>query len=169
LFLYCQSGGQEYDQLSVFCDASKPLQEQTEFYQAMVNKEEKIFMDLAGEQHAITFSLTSIPQLVNSQSHPGIQIADILAGVFTFVFRENAKGNYASYPDEWKPYLMNCVSGYSIVPDFEHLDFEKLKVKRNYLILEELTNRSIREVSLLDGIETFLAETTHYLYLNSAT
>lgn len=159
--------GQEYYQLRVFCDASKPLQEQTEVYQAMVDKEEKIFMELGGKEQAITFNLAGVPQLVNSQSHPGIQIADILAGTFTFVFREKSKGNHTIYPDEWKPYLINCVSGYSIVPDFEeHLNFEKLNVKRNYLILEELTSRSIGNISLLDGIEVFLAEITHYLYLN---
>jgi hypothetical protein len=159
--------GQEYYQLRVFCDASKPLQEQVEFYQAMVNKEEKIFMELGEKEHAITFNLSGVPQLVNSQSYPGIQIADILAGAFTFVFRENSKGNYTSYPDEWRSYLINCASGYSVVPDFEHLNFKKLNVKRNYLILEELTNRSIRNISLLYDIETFLAVTTHYLYLNS--
>jgi hypothetical protein len=158
--------GQEYYQLRVFCDASKPLQEQAEFYQAMVNKEEKTFMEVGGKEHAITFNLAGAPQMVNSQSHPGIQVADILAGTFTFVFRENSKGNYTSYPDEWKSYLVNCVSGYSIVPDYEHLNFEKLNVKRNYLILEELVNRSIGNNSLVDGIEAFLAETTHYLYLN---
>jgi Protein of unknown function (DUF3800) len=158
--------GEEYDQLRVFCDASKPLQEQTEIYQAMVNKEEKISMELAGEEHAITFNLADVPQLVNSQSHPGIQIADILAGTFTFIFRENSKGNYSNYPEVWKSCLVDCVSRYSVVPDFDHLDFEELNVKRNYLILQELTNRSIKGISLLDDIEVFLAEVTHYLYLH---
>lgn len=158
--------GQEYYQLRVFCDASKPLQEQTEIYQAMVNKEEKIFMELGGKEHAITFNIAGLPQLVNSQSHPGIQIADILAGTFTFVFRENSKGNHTGYPDEWNSYLVNCVSGYSIVPDFEYLDFQEFNVKRNYLILEELTSRSIRKAPLLDKIDVFLAKVTYYLYLN---
>jgi Protein of unknown function (DUF3800) len=166
LFSLLSEWGQEYYQLRVFCDASKPLQEQTEVYQAMVNKEEKIFMKLGGKEHAITFNLAGLPQLVNSQSHPGIQIADILAGTFTFVFRENSKGNYTSYPSEWNAYLVNCVSGFSVVPDFEHVDFKKLNVKRNYLILRELTNRSIRKAPLLDGIDIFLADVTHYLYLN---
>jgi hypothetical protein len=127
--------GQEYYQLRVFCDASKPLQEQVEFYQAMVNKEEKIFMELGEKEHAITFNLSGVPQLVNSQSYPGIQIADILAGAFTFVFRENSKGNYTSYPDEWSSYLINCASGYSVVPDFEHLNFKKLNVKRRAIYI----------------------------------
>jgi hypothetical protein len=166
LFSLLSEWGQEYYQLSIFCDASKPLQEQTDVYQVMINKKEKIFMELGGKEHAITFNLANLPQFVDSKSYPGIQIADIFAGTFTFVFRENSEGNYNSYPDEWKPYLMNCVSGYSIVPDFEYLNFEKLSVKRNCLILEELTARSIRKVPLLDNIEAFLAEVTHYLYLN---
>lgn len=158
--------GQEYEQLHVFCDASKPLKEQVEVYQTMINRKEKIFMELNGKEHPITFNLVEPPLLVSSHSHPGIQIADVLAGTFMFVFRENSKGTHNNYPGEWKQYLTNCVSGYSVVPDFEYLDFEKLSVKRNYLLLEELAERSIRKVPLLDGINIFLAEVTHYLYLN---
>jgi hypothetical protein len=156
--------GQEYYQLRVFCDASKPIQEQPEIYQVMVNQEKKMYMELNGEQHAITFNLAALPQLVNSQSHPGIQIADIIAGACTFVFRESSKGDYTSYPSEWRSYLENCVSvKYSIVPNVEYLDFKKIAVKRNYLILEELAARSVRKAPLLDKIDVFLAELTRYL------
>lgn len=159
--------GQEFNQMEVFCDASKPLQEQIGIFQIMVNKDEKLFMELAGQQHAISFNLASLPQLVDSQSHPGIQIADVLAGTFAFVFRENLKGNCNSYPQEWIPYLEKCISPYSVIPDpEEHLDWTKINVKRNYLILEELTERSIRNASLLDGIDIFLTQITHYLYMN---
>jgi hypothetical protein len=167
LFSLLGEWGQEFDQIEVFCDASKPLQEQMEIFQVMVNKDEKLFMDLAGQQHAISFNLASLPQLVDSQSHPGIQIADVLAGTFAFVFRENSKSNYNSYPKEWIPYLEKCVSPYSVIPDpEEHLDWTKINVKRNYLILEELTGRSISNASLLDGIDVFLAQITHHLYMN---
>jgi hypothetical protein len=167
LFSLLGEWGQEFNQIEVFCDASKPLQEQVEIFQVMVNKDEKLFMELAGQQHAISFNLASLPQLVDSQSRPGIQIADVLAGTFAFVFRENLKSNYNSYPQEWIPYLDKCISPYSVIPDpKEHLDWTKINVKRNYLILEELTERSIRNASLLDGIDIFLAQITHYLSMN---
>jgi len=165
LFALLSEWGQEYDQLHVFCDASKPLKEQTDVYQAMVNNEEKIFMELCEQENVITFNLTGLPQLVGSQSYPGIQIADIFAGASTFVFRENLKDN-PSYPNDWILHLQNCLSGKSVIPDFEYLDIESLDVKRNYLLLEELTNRSIIKAPLLDGIDFFLAEVNRYLYLN---
>jgi len=167
LFSLLGEWGQEFDQIEVFCDVSKPLQEQMEIFQVMVDKDEKLFMELAGQQHAISFNLAGLPQFVDSQSHPGIQIADVLAGTFAFVFRENSKSNYNSYPKEWIPSLEKCVSPYSVIPDLEeHLDWTKINVKRNYLILEELTGRSISNASLLDGIEVFLEQITHHLYMN---
>lgn len=166
LFSLLGEWGQEFHQLKVFCDASKPLQEDVEIFQLMVNREEKLFMEVAGKKHPTSFNLVSLPQLVNSQSHPGIQIADILAGTFAFVYRENFKGNYNSYLKEWIPHIDRCISPYSVVPDLRHLDLEKINVKRNYLILEELTDRSIRKATLLDGIDIFLTQITYYLYMN---
>ncbi len=148
--------GKEYDQLCVFCDSSKPLQDQVEIYQAMVNREEKLFLDLGKRECAVTFNLDKPPLLVNSISHPGIQIADILAGTFAFVLRENSKGNHNSYPNEWKHYLVNCGSDFSVVPDFDHLDLNDIHVRRNFLLLSELTRRSVEKSPLLDGIELFL-------------
>lgn len=150
LFSLLGEWGQEFNQMEVFCDASKPLQEQVDIFQVMVNRDEKLFMELTGKQHAISFNLASVPQLVDSQSRPGIQIADVLAGTFAFVFRENLKSNSNSYPKEWIPYLDKCISPYSVIPGLEeHLDWTKINVKRNYLILEELTERSIENASLL--------------------
>jgi len=167
LFSLLGEWGQEFNQMEVFCDVSKPLQEQTDIFQVMINRNEKLFVEFAGKQHAISFNLASIPQLVDSQSRPGIQVADVLAGAFAFTFRENSKSNYNGYPKEWTPYLDKCISPYSVIPDSEeHLDWTKINVKRNYLILEELTERSIENASLLDGIEIFLAQITHYLCMN---
>ncbi len=148
--------GQEHDQLCVFCDSSKPLQDQVEIYQAMVDREEKLFVNLGNKKRAITFNLDKPPSLVNSISHPGIQIADILAGTFTFVLRENLKGNHNSYPNEWKHYLVSCGSDSSVIPDSDHLDLRDIHVRRNFLLLEELARRSVEKSSLLDGIELFL-------------
>lgn len=152
LFSLLGEWGQEINQLEVFCDASKPLQELIEAFQSMVNRKERLFIELEGEQHPITFNLVRLPQFVDSHSCPGIQIADVFAGTFAFVFRENLKGNYKSYPEEWISYLDKCISSHSVLPDpdLEYLDWEKVNVQRNYMILEELTERSIKKVPLLE-------------------
>jgi hypothetical protein len=165
LFLLLGRWGEEFDQLEVFCDASKPLKEQGQIFQGMVSKDEKLFMELAGKQHPISFNLASAPQLVDSQSHPGIQIADVLAGTWAYVFRENSMGNYDAYPTDWKNHVLRCMSQ-AVVPELEHLDWGEVSVKRNYLVLEELSNRSIKNIPLLDGIEVLLAKITIYLSMN---
>lgn len=158
--------GREFHQLKVFCDESKPLQEGINVFKVMVEKEEKIFMEVAGEEHPISFNLVNSPQFVDSKTYPGIQIADILAGTFTFVFRENSKGHHTDYPKGWIPYLESMMSPYSVMPDLEHLDFKKLNIRRNHLILRELVHRSVKGDSLLDGITNFITEATRYLYFN---
>lgn len=159
--------GKEFYQLDVFCDDSKPLQEQTEIFQVMVNREEKLFLNIAGEEQLLSFNLASIPKLVNSQSHPGIQIADVLAGTFTFVFRENLKGKYKNYPNSWLPPIQSCISPYSVLPDLKFLDLQEINAQRNWCILEELKDRSVKKVPLLNGIESFLRNVTYQLYSNS--
>ncbi|MCT7985563.1 DUF3800 domain-containing protein [Laspinema sp. A4] len=157
--------GQEFNQLEVFCDDSKPLKEQLEFFDSILNNPEKNFIEINGTQYPLTFNLVNLPQLVSSKTYPGIQIADIFSGAFAFVFRETSKRKDSSYPKEWIPHIDNSWSSYSILPSLEHWNFTKINVQRNYLILKELTERSTRNIPLLEGIDTFIAEITYNLHI----
>ncbi|MGL4503084.1 MAG: DUF3800 domain-containing protein [Planktothrix sp.] len=164
IFSLLKEWGQEFKQLEVFYDESKPLKEQVKIFNSMVNRSENFFIEINGVQHPGSFNLVGLPQLVNSQTHPGIQIADIFAGTFAFFFREISKQN-SSYPKEWIPHIYNSCSLYSILPSLEHWDFTQINVQRNCLILHELTDRSTRNIPLLEGIETFITETTYNLHI----
>lgn len=154
--------GQECKQMRVFCDRSKPLEEEHPVYRAMVNNDKKLFMELDGEEHPLTYNLVDVPRMVDSKNHPGIQIADIFAGAFTFVYGQRLKGN-CDYPNEWTGYLIDSMGGSSVMPDFDNLDFKDIRVKRNYLLLQELTERSSKGLSLLNNIDVFLSGLTQYL------
>lgn len=167
LFSLLCEWGQEFHQLDVFCDMSKPLQEQMEIFNAMVARKDKIFMEVAGYKHAMSFNLLNVPQMVESQIYPGIQIADIFAGAFCFVCRESSNGNHDAYPKTWMEYLDRCISPYSVMPNnLQCLNIEEIDFKRNYIILEELTARSENGIPLLNEIDVFLSQLNYYLYTN---
>lgn len=83
--------GTQYDQLKVFCDDSVPLQEQSEILDAFIGIKEKLYMNMAGQEHSINYNLVDPIKMVDSLSYPGIQIADIASGVFAFVFKEGRR------------------------------------------------------------------------------
>jgi len=146
--------GTQYDQLKVFCDNSVPLQEQSEILDAFIGIKDKIYINLAGQEHSINYNLADSIKMFDSLSYPGIQIADIASGVFAFVFKENQqKGKYAKYPKEWTEYMINNVSKYSIIPDANYLKPEGINFRRNILLLEELVHRSAKGIPLLQNIE----------------
>ncbi|MBW4504982.1 MAG: DUF3800 domain-containing protein [Scytonematopsis contorta HA4267-MV1] len=158
--------GLQYQQLDVFCDVSKPLQEEPIIFNAMVNRKDKIFMEIAGKEHPIGFNLAAPIKFVDSKQYPGIQIADVASGIFTYVFQENEKGHYANYPEEWREYLIKSVSGYSVIPDLEYLDFNQISVQRNFFLLEELVSRSVNQIPLLEEIAEFVQFVTYQLHAN---
>jgi hypothetical protein len=151
--------GLQYQQLDVFCDESKPLKEQPIFFNAMVNCKDKKSMEIAGKKHPITFNLAAPIQFVDSKQYPGIQIADVASGIFTYVF----KGHDADYPEEWREYLIKSYSNYSVIPNLEYLDSNQISVQRNFLLLEELVSRSVNQIPLLEEIAEFVQFVTYQL------
>ncbi|MCP6760084.1 MAG: DUF3800 domain-containing protein [Fischerella sp. CENA71] len=158
--------GLKFKNLKVFCDTSKPLQEQPDFFNRMINYEDKLFMELNGKKHPISFNLATPIEFVDSKKYPGIQIADVASGTFAFVFQENEKGSYCQYPEEWREYLIKSVSDYSVIPDFEYIDVNQISVQRNFILLKELVYRSVNKIPLLEEIAEFIQLVTYQLYLN---
>jgi Protein of unknown function (DUF3800) len=158
LFSLLGEWGKEFTQLEVLCDISKPLQDQPYIFQSMIGREEKVFLlpEQNGQQHSQSFNLIDIPRYVNSKLFPGVQIADIFAGSFTYMFRERLKGKECAFFKEWAPHLIKCGSGYSVVSDQEYIDLENISVNQNYLILEALANMGTLNVQMLDEFCNFL-------------
>ncbi|AFZ33556.1 MULTISPECIES: DUF3800 domain-containing protein [Cyanophyceae] len=156
--------GQEFYQLKVFCDASKPLQSDQSLFNNMIGNEDKNFIDFfqRGEQ-PITFNLSQDIQFIESKTSPGIQIADIAAAACAFSFKEGLTEKTKNLID----YIPSILGGNSVIPELEYIDVNKVDAQVNCLVLMELVERSVNQQSLLDRIEDFLHYATNYAYLNS--
>lgn len=156
LFSQLAEWGQQFDEIVVYCDASKPLDDNKEMFNVIIGKTKRVYNDLLGEPTPITFNLSDKIKTVSSLEYPGIQIADVIAGAVSYIF--NNKGDELS--QKWAKKLAGSISPQSVLPDDKHFDFSDFSVKRNSYILEELVRRSQENQPLLDNFGLFVDNLT---------
>ncbi|HEX7648533.1 MAG TPA: hypothetical protein VF450_14095, partial [Noviherbaspirillum sp.] len=139
---------------------SKPLLESPDFFNGMVGRKgETLFVDSPTGKQPITFNLTGPIVFANSKLEPGIQIADTIAAAAVFAITNTGD----KLADKWREMLPEIASYGSILPDYAHLDLDKLSAKRNALILIELHSRAMKEQSLIEGMPEYVAWMTRAL------
>lgn len=152
--------GQQFYELEVFCDQSKPLQEQPEFFNAMIGNTTQISINTGEQIHPLSFNLKQPIKFINSKQYPGIQIADIFAGATKFVFQENSVMGTEMVSEEiknnWTTNVEKCCIGNSVIPDYEQLNMNKLLPQLNNLLFYELIRRTNNSQPVLEDIETFI-------------
>jgi hypothetical protein len=152
LFSLLAEWGMCFNQLRVFCDASKALETDQSIFNVMIARPRREFVMVRGERVPLTFNLAGPIQLVESTSNPGIQIADVVAAAFAYVCQHQRD----SVSAKWKAYFDKGLCGGSVVPDMDIIDLETPDAIRNSLVLMELVDRSKKGVPLLDGIEQYV-------------
>ncbi len=161
--------GQQFEELQVFCDQSKPLQEQPDFFNIMVGNKKKIYIDVGEKSFPASFNLKEKINYVDSKRHPGIQIADIFAGASKFVFQEgyidNSKKISRLIKIRWTNYISNCFTDYSVIPDREHLDMSKISNQLNMALFYEIMDRTYNSEPILKEIEFFIQNQYRILQL----
>lgn len=153
LFSLLAEWGQEFDQLTAYCDQSKPLSEDQEIFKAMINREDKKYTHIAGVDSPITFNLKEPLKLVDSKVIHGVQLADAVAAAFAYACDNDNQDEYAV---KWRAMIEEHVIFGSVVQDYDHLDLSKLEVQRNAILLQELTERSKNGVNLTEGIGEYI-------------
>lgn len=153
LFSLLAEWGQEYDQLTAYCDQSKPLSEDQEIFNVMVNREDKKYSHVAGMDSPITFNLKEPLKLVDSKVVHGVQLADAIAGAFAYACDNENQDEYAK---KWRGMIEEHVIFGSVFQDYDHLDLSKLEVQRNAVLLQELTERSKNGHSLTEDIGEYI-------------
>jgi hypothetical protein len=153
LFSLLAEWGQEYDQLTAYCDQSKPLNEDQSIFNAMINREDKKFTHVAGIDSPITFNLKEPLNLVDSKVIHGVQLADAIAGAFAYACDRD---NQDEYSEKWRGMIEEHVILGSVFPDYDHLDLNKLEVQRNAILLQELADRSKNGISLTEDIAEYI-------------
>lgn len=147
LFSLLAEWGQEYDQLTAYCDQSKPLSEDQEIFNVMVNREDKIYSHVANMNSPITFNLKEPLKLVDSKIFHGVQLADAIAGAFAYACDNENQDEYAK---KWRGMIEEHVIFGSVFQNYDYLDWNKLEVQRNAVLLQELTERSKNGHSIED-------------------
>ena len=155
--------GQEYDELTAYCDNSKPLDANQELFNGMVGNTKKHFSYIAGEKIPITFNLAEPIKLVDSKHVYGVQLADAVAAAFVYACDSENQDEYAL---KWRELVEEVVIFGSVFPDYDHIDLSKLEVQRNLVVLQELVERSKKKQSLLEGMEDFMHLIAHQLVVN---
>jgi hypothetical protein len=156
--------GQQFQELEVFCDQSKPLQDQPNFFKAMIGNSNHLFIEIAGKKHSLSFNLKKEINFVDSKHYYGIQIADVFAGVSAFIVKERLNNNNNSVessmeiPSAWIDHVLNSLSDYSVCPDLENLNFDKTSTQLNLILFNEIINRTINQKPILEEIEDFVRQ-----------
>jgi len=159
LFTVLRYWGEEFKQLRVFCDVSKPIEADMDILRVMINRHDKQYVELGGKRHPLTFNLAEAISLVDSKDFAGIQLADVIGAAYGFAFK-NRQDRYAS---ELLEYGEKIFSPGAIFPEFEKVDPKSFEAIRNAIVLRELTERSKHKIDLLDGMYDYLKLITEEL------
>jgi uncharacterized protein DUF3800 len=156
------SWAEEFDELDVTCDASKPLESAVSFLNGMVGRTEKVRIKMFGKDRPYSFNLRRPIQLGNSHEQPGLQIADVVASATATLI----KSQYRRLPDQselkkWEPLIKESLGDDNIWPDYEMLDWENPKCFVNTAVLMELVDRSINNEDLFDRMPAFALSAFH--------
>lgn len=153
--------GEKYEQLHVHCDSSKPLQEVPEIFDTMVGRTDRKYIEFNGKKRPLTYNLKERIKFVDSVQFPGIQLADVAAAAFGYMFQFP----HDDISKKWGQHF-ECLHEDCNIPDYDHIDLNKPEVIRNIMLLEELCGRSRNRDSLTDNIQEFLNYVTYRLAID---
>jgi hypothetical protein len=96
----------------------------------------------------MTFNLLRLPELVDSKTHPGIQIADVVSGAAAFGLRESGgegRELLAAVQPHWTPHG-------NVFPELEYMDLREKRPFLNACLLRELAERARQSFDPMYGI-----------------
>jgi len=160
--------GENKDKIIAYCDNSKPIGEQKNIFNGMIDRDGEIIYSVLktdeGKQIPLTYNLKSI-DLVDSKIYKGVQLADVVATASAYSF-QMFKDNNSEFNKKLQEILLPNVVYGSIFHDFDYINLEKKEVQLNAIILEEILERSRKNISILDEIEEYIIFMQKNLELN---
>lgn len=125
--------------LKVKCDQSKPL----EFMSDTLKGDEhdpgiKRAQEIIGHPGNLGWTLSEPIAFVDSQLHPAIQIADMIAGTTVLIFSNDFSENFKPIADKIMPMMLED----SILPNPDVLDLRQQRTAVNWLMLYDLAERA---------------------------
>src|SRR3989442_4286555 len=104
-----QSWGEEHESLEVYCDASKPVNDQLDSFNCMVGQREKVYVTLGKVTWSLTYNLASPIKVVDSVQYPGIQIADVFASSLCFALNNQDDAFCKDLVNGFRPAMIDCL------------------------------------------------------------
>lgn len=146
--------------LQVFCDNSKPLDYDKEFFNCFIGRKEKIYSTFVKTDAPITFNLLEQINMVDSKTNYAIQVADVISVAYSYAFKINDDFS-KQVRDIGEEYIIDG----NIFPDFNYIKLENSSVHLNIMILHELHHRSKNKIPLLSNLPEMIREMNIQLVL----
>jgi hypothetical protein len=155
--------GERFESLEVYCDEALPLKDSGQFFQVMIGRKDKQHVNLGGRTIPLTFNLKKPIELVKSVDHPGVQLADVVAGVAAFILRNPGDSD----SEKWQTLYNGRIAPDSMFPDSSHVDLNRKEPCINGAVLFELAQRAKKGTDPLGGMAAFYsaAEATYSSYV----
>lgn len=156
----------ELENIKVICDESKPLEYFVRlFNDIFINRKDQVRKTINGINFPLIPHLSEPISFGKSKNIPGLQLADIMASVTTYIAKNIA---ICPYAQEWHSLISPHVYA-SIIPGNDYPHNSKLETVRSIVILEELVKRSRQNQDLLDRIEEkfLFADAFAQVYMSS--
>jgi len=121
-------------------------------FDAFVGRTDYHEMSFDGRTHQITFNLAHKIRFASSDTTPGLQLADLVAGAASLAL----KSPDDEFSRHWREGSSGAMHSSSVLPDLSEVDLDTERAVVNALVLQELVDRSVRGVSLLRGVSEFI-------------
>lgn len=159
LCMVVRSYAKDTPELTVVCDESKPLKVAREVAEAIIQANFISVQERLGWETGAHGTLTEpVAFIRSSQNTPGIQLADLFAGMARMIL---------TTPDEelskgWKDRLWPLILAESVEADWDYIDLDKPTAYANAMVLKELAERARRGVDPLRGMQSFYESALQY-------
>jgi hypothetical protein len=158
LFSILGHWGDRFDQLAVYCDEAKPLQN-APLFKHFINRQDKTYQSLWGYERLVTPNLAHDVNLVRSHDYAGVQLADVLASACRKALQDRKDPEH----QKWLDALVPRISTESVWYDAAQIDLNNGNATINALVLNELMDRSVKGRDLLEGMELFVDRVTLFV------
>jgi hypothetical protein len=130
--------GRRHPLIEVVCDDSKPLMAMAENFDVMINRVEHPTTNIMGKTRRLTWNMSKPVSFASSADHPGLQLADLLAGCA------------AAAPEAGEDQALQTLAARvgmhlhedCIMPDMNVIDLASDEAALNLFILEGLAQRA---------------------------
>ncbi|HEV2396592.1 MAG TPA: DUF3800 domain-containing protein [Candidatus Sulfotelmatobacter sp.] len=151
--------GEEFHELDVYCDRSKPLEALRLAFDCMVGRKDKTYITMGGKTELLTYNLVRPIQFVDSANHKGVQLADVIASVLLYALRHRDDPECVDWLRRFD--ASHAINPQCNLPDMQCVDFDLRRPEgvTNSTVFIELMERTKSGRDVLDRMEEFIMVT----------